>query len=884
MLIRKLRTNHIEKPIGYALEPLTLSWIAESSGTTQVSARVKIALDQEFKNTIYDSGDGQLDSIAHYPDIQLQARTRYYWNVEVQADNGDTGSEVSYFETGKMEEEWQGKWIKPPFTEMPLIIKNFELDDIESARIYMVGLGVYELYCNGHKVGQEYLAPGFHSYDFWVQSYTYDLTPYLNKGPNTIGVMLGNGWYKGPLGWKGIEANPYGEELLLKAEIHCEHINGDSSMISSNESWLCHQSPVLKNSIYYGEDYDARLEVKDWSKPVGDHSGFVAALVHNEESNDSNKNNISSKVQSNNNTKNIQDRLSLPIQKFEEFKPDIIHTPKGEIVLDFGQNHAGWVEGDIHLPKDAVLKLEFGELLQDDCFYRDNLRSAEAQYTYISNGEEVHIRPHFTFYGYRFVKVDGISDEECLKMFRAYAIYSALDTTGEIKTSNNQVNQVISNAFWGQKSNFLDVPTDCPQRDERVGWTGDTQAFSGTASFNMHTAAFYRKYMKDLRLEQEALEGGIPFVIPLIKTDNPKAIISKHSSCAWGDVATILPWTLYEYYGDIELLRTHYESMKGWVDHILKIDEGSGGKRLWTEGFHFADWLALDNHKNPLSPFGKTDEYYVASAYYAYSTTILSKAAKVLGYTEDETYYTELAKEVKEAIYQEYFSPNGRCVCDTQTAKVIALYMDLIPSRVRDRVACDLEQQLYDNDGYLDTGFVGTTYLCKTLSQNNLNELAYTLLLNEEMPSWIYEVNMGATTIWERWNSVLPDGSLNPQGMNSMNHYTYGSILEWMYRYMCGIKPSEDKVGFRAVTIEPMVDPRIKHVECTYESPVGTYKSHWKINEDEVVYHISVPFNGSAKVIIDGHETNCCAGEHNFVSPVPTLKAHDDEYNIRDHV
>lgn len=851
MLIRKLRTNHIEKPIGYALEPLTLSWIPESTGKKQVSARVKIALDQDFKTIVYDSGDGQLDSIAYYPDIELEPRTRYYWNVEVIADNGDQGYEESYFETGKMDEEWQGNWIKPPFEEMPLIIKTINVEHIESARIYMVGLGVYELYCNGAKVSKEYLAPGFHSYDLWLQSYTYDLTPYLSEGLNTIGLMLGNGWYKGPLGWKGIEAKPYGEELLLKAEIHLKSTNGESSIICSDDTWLCHRSPVLSNSIYYGEDYDARLEVKDWSMPSGDHSKFEPALIHKNSQN------------------NIQDRLSLPMHKFEVFEPKIIHTPKGEVVLDFGQNHAGWVEGDVHLPRGSKVKLEFGELLQNDCFYRDNLRTAEAQYTYISNGELAHFRPHFTFYGYRFVKVEGITDEEALMNFRAYAIYSALDTTGEIITSNNQVNQVISNASWGLKSNFVDVPTDCPQRDERVGWTGDTQAFSGTASFNMHTAAFYTKYMRDLRLEQDNLDGGVPFVVPLIKTDNKNAIISKHSSCAWGDVATILPWTLYEYYGDIELLRSQYKSMKDWVDYIIKVDEASGNKRLWTTGFHFADWLALDNHKDPLSPFGKTDQYYVASAYYAYSASLVSKAAKVLGYSEDSDYYIDLSNEVKAAILKEYYSPNGRCVSDTQTAKVIGLYMDLVPAEFKERLVHDLERQLKDNHGYLDTGFVGTTYLCKTLSQYGLNDLAYTLLLNEEMPSWIYEVNMGATTIWERWNSVLPDGSLNPQGMNSMNHYTYGSVLEWMYRYMCGIKPSEDKVGFRSVTIEPMIDPRIKYVKCWYESPIGTYKSAWEIKDLEVVYKISVPFNGSAVLIIDGREETVYAGEYTITSLLP---------------
>ncbi len=543
----------------------------------------------------------------------------------------------------------------------------------------MVGLGVYELYCNGAKVGDEYLAPGFHSYDHWLQSHTYDLTPYLTTGLNTIGFIMGDGWYRGPLGWSGIEAKPYGDELIVKAEIHMTLADGSEKMIVTDDTWLCHKSPVVKSSIYYGEDYDARLEGDGWCHPSGNRRDYVPVVYADH----------SPQVP-------IQDRLSLPVKRHESFKPEVIHTKNGETVLDFGQNHAGWVEGDIHLAEGEALKLTYGELLQDGCFYRENMRTAEAQYTFISNGERIHFRPHFTFYGYRYVKVEGPVNEADLASFKAHALYSALDPTGYIETSNEKVNQLISNAFWGQKSNFVDVPTDCPQRDERVGWTGDTQAFSGTASFNMHTAGFYSKYMKDLVYEQSALDGGIPFIIPLIKTDNPKAIISKHSSCAWGDVATILPWTLYRFYGDAALLEAHYDAMKGWVDHIKKQDDASGAHRLWTTGFHFADWLALDNYKDSEGPFGGTDDHYIASAYYAHSAEMVSKAAKVLGYTEDRNTYEQLSKEIKEAMLREYFSPNGRCVTDTQTAKVIALYMDLVPNAFRQRIIEDLQQQLIE--------------------------------------------------------------------------------------------------------------------------------------------------------------------------------------------
>lgn len=838
MIISKLRTNHIEAPMGHTLSPLTLSWVTDGLGTKEAEVQVLIARDEDFEDLVFDSGVGQLDSISYYPNFEPDPRTRYYWSVEVTSDQGDRGYARSFFETGKMNEAWTSTWIKAPFDDAPLICKAFELSDVRDARLYIVGMGIYEIYCNGTKVGEEYLAPGHHSYDFWLQSHTYDLTDHLIQGGNVLGVILGDGWYKGRFGWDGQYYNHYGKDLMMTAEVHLTMKDGSSHVMTTDETWQCHKNPVTKSDIYYGEDYDANLEIENWSlakEGNRDHFLYVQRVELPPQ-------------------QPLVDRYSLPIKQFERFKPRIIHTPKKEIVLDFGQNLAGWVEGDIHLPKGSRLKLTYGELLQEGCFYNDNLRTAEAQYSFISNGKKAHFRPHFTYYGFRYVKVEGLEDLASLETFRSIALYSDMAQTGTIETSNPKVNRLIANAFWSQKSNFVDVPTDCPQRDERMGWTGDAQVFADTASFNMYTPAFYNKYMKDLMLEQKALDGGVPYVVPLIKSPHEKSILKQHSSCAWGDVATILPWTLYTHFGDLALLAQHYPAMKDWVDYIERQVDQEGGNGLWQTGFHFADWLALDNYKDPTSCMGGTDNYFIASAYYAYSSDLTAKAAKVLGKMEDYTYYQKLSREIKNAITQEYFTPAGRSAIDTQTALVVALYMDLVPATFRPRLIGDLEDKLKANNMHLSTGFVGTPYLCKTLSDNGLNHMAYTLLLNEDLPGWLYEVNLGATTIWERWNSVLPDGTISGTGMNSMNHYAYGSILEWMYRYMCGFVPLTCSPGFRKIMIKPMPDPRFTYVKGTIESPVGTYKSAWTYHEASITYTITVPFGGEADLYLSGQE------------------------------
>ena len=833
MKIRNLRTNHLENPLGYLMEKPVFTWTAEdASGLKQQSARVQVSATPDFNHLLCDTGyRSDISSLGFSPEVTLSPRTRYWWRVEVVADDGDRAiSDSAWFETGKREEPWAAQWIQAPFDRdvHPILTRIFTLPEKPvRARIYAVGLGVYELKLNGAAVGDEVLAPFYNDYNLWIQYQTYDATELLSAGENRLDAWLGNGWYKGRFGFIDRLDKLYGDRMQLLLELRCEMPDGSEYTLGSDPGWICRRSPVLESSIYDGETYDARLEDPAETMPAVPAQPPKGPL---------------------------SERLSPPLRRLDRMPAKaLLRTPAGETVLDFGQLMTGWVEFDCDLPAGATVTLEHGELLQHGNFYRENLRTAQQKFTYVSAGRPAHVRSHFTFYGFRYVKVTGMPDIRP-ENFVGRVIHSDLAVTGEIITSNEKVNRLFRNAFWGQIGNFVDVPTDCPQRDERMGWTGDAHVFAPTASFNMYTPAFYAKFLHDMLLEQRTLEGSVPHVVPDILNqiaaitggDHPP---KEHGSCAWGDAATGIPWTLYQFYGDRTLLEAQYENMKLWTDWIRKQDETlCGGRRLWLCGFHYADWLALDN-PDKQSCFGGTDPYYVASAFYYWSALTTARAAAALGREEDASEYRRLAEEVRAAFREEFFTPTGRIAEPTQTAMVLALYMDLVPEAHRERLKADLRKKLEARNWHLDTGFVGTYYLCQTLTQNGMGDIAYTLLLNEDYPSWLYEVNMGATTIWERWNSVLPNGLVSDTGMNSMNHYAYGSVVEWMYRCMCGLNPTAEAPGFKRARIAPVVDDRFDWVRARYDSAAGVYECGWKRTEEGVCFEIAVPFDCEADFV-----------------------------------
>ena len=843
MKLTHLRVNHLENPIGYDVTHPTFSFVVEeSTGKKLQSARIRVSEYADMHAPCYDSGmRADVSGLAFTPDRAFAGGVRYYWNVEAVADDGDRGvSETATFEGGTAQREWDTPFITSPWDEHkpPVFARDFIVRadaPVASARLYICGAGLYEAYVNGEKAGDEYLAPYCNDYRFALQYQTLDVTAMLRPGENALRVPVGAGWYLGRFTYleEAQMRHLGGDACLLTARLEVRYADGRTDVIVTDENWRCMPSPVVDGNMYDGETYDARLEDASESAQAVLAKAPQAPLV---------------------------ERFSPPLRLHEQFAPRLIITPKGEQVLDFGQEMSGWVEFDCDLPAGAQIGLHYSEIMQDGCFYRDNLRTAKAEYIYISAGRAAHARPHFTFYGFRYVLVTGVeltAENLADYRFTARALYSDLARTGYIQTDNEKLNRLFENTLWGQKSNFVDVPTDCPQRDERLGWTGDAQVFCATASYHLYTPAFYRKYLRDMREEQRVNNGSVSFVVPdflaagrekLGRPAYPQPCESwgENGSCAWGDAATIIPATMYTFYGDKTLLAETYENMKRWTDYIIRMDETQcGGARLWQCGFHFADWLALDN-PDTHSSFGRTESYYVASVYYLYSARLTAQAARVLGKAEEAAYYQGIADEVLAAIRNEYITPAGRVAIDTQTALVLALQFDLLEPQHRERAARDLHKALEKQRMHLNTGFVGTAYLCRTLTKAGLSADAYTLLLNEDYPSWLYEVNMGATTVWERWNSVLPDGHISSTGMNSLNHYAYGAVAEWVYRDVCGLAPAI--AGFGRIDYTPHPDKRLGRICASYDSASGRYESAWAWDGERVRATLTVPFGCEAEL------------------------------------
>ena len=810
--IKDILVNHYTEPLGYDLENhLRIEFSAE---TNQKASDIQKRLTISAHKPVYDSQWQQYDNNYFNFELELMPRTRYEITIFLKDNNTQT-SKNSFFETGKMNEPFTAEWIGNQNKDIQntLLKKSIDITKkVVNARLYISGLGVYEAFLNKKKIGNEFLAPGVTAYDKLVQIQTYDVTAMLAaKSQQELLISLGDGWYKGNFGFDGGKGCIYGDQQMAIAELHIDYDDGSSQVINTDTSWKTTAGKITKSAIYYGEDFDATKKIIDWQPAI--------ILHHSKDI--------------------LHDRLSLPL-KVKEYLPvkEIIHTPKGETVLDFGQNHAGWPEFYNHKSAGKEIELQMGEILQDGNFYRDNLRKARAAFHYISNGKQKWIRPHFTYYGYRYVKVSGNSHPLRKDDFRAAVIYSDLEITGSIKTTNAKVNRLLQNVLWSQKSNFFDVPTDCPQRDERLGWSGDADIFASTAILNMNAYPFFKKYAKDMKIEQATHQGMLTMYAPAMGNDNGGAAI-------WGDAATVIPWTAYQATADPAILRQNYSSMKNWVDWI---SQATTTKNLWTGCFQFGDWLSLDG-ENPAVPSGKTDEDYIASVYYAYSSWIVAQAAKILGNTTDAQKYEQQAQTIKKAIRAEFITKNGRLAIDTQTAYALALHFNLVPKEQKKRVVNDLVQRLKKDNNHLQTGFIGTPFICQVLSENGEHKLATEIFLNEDFPSWLYEVNLGATTIWERWNSVLPDGSMNPEGMNSLNHYSIGAIMQWVYQQVLGLRKQTN--GYQNVLFAPQFDYRLKKISGHYHSSYGDLKMAYQLETDAqhtIKVNLSIPFGQKVTV------------------------------------
>ncbi len=823
MEIYACKVNHLKNPFGFAMEETVFSWkVRNAKGKKQSVARVQVALDEDFVHMEADTGfRAELDSLACPVEVKLRPFTRYYWKVTVRTDAKDAkgeaeeaASEIQWFETAKMEEAWIGQWVtcnsleaRHPFFEKEIM----PCKKVSQARLYVCGLGLYEAYYNGNKIGEEFLTPYSNNYNSWLQYQAYDVTENLQQA-GTLSILLGNGWYKGRFGYTAKEEKGYyGNEWKLIAELRLSYDDGTIEIIGTDESWQVRRSNITFSGLYDGEKEDATLE------PMPLEQAHVTDAPKGR----------------------LMARKSLPVCIKETIEPiGLIQTPAGETVLDMGQEFAGTFTLQAHVPAGKEIIVQTGEILQQGNFYRDNLRSAKSEYRYISDGHPVTIRPRFTYYGYRYVKIQGI-EELKPEDFAGLVLYSDIDDVGELESGNELVNKFISNVRWGLRSNFLDVPTDCPQRDERMGWTGDAQVFSPTAMYLTDSYAFYEKYLYDLYSEQLELEGMVPNVVP-------SAGITE-AACAWGDAACIIPWNMYLFYGDKAILRKQYDSMKAWVDYVSRQEANDHG---WSKQFHFGDWLALDHPRQDAEQMlGGTDEDFIARVYYAISAGLVAKAAEALGYEKERQAYQNLHEQQIAGIKEEYYSVTGRCCIKTQTALLLTLKYHL--SDNEELIKQQLRKLFADCDDKLRTGFIGTPILCHVLSDYGMGDLAYHILLNEEYPGWLHEVKLGATTVWERWNSVLDDGSISGTGMNSLNHYAYGSVLEWIFAHGAGLSYTQESKGGRMLTIAPEVNWELHQLRAVYDSPAGVYQVHWELPDiKHVKICVQVPFGCQARLVL----------------------------------
>ncbi len=836
MRLYDLKVNHLTNPLGFRMERAVFSWkVADAQGKRQQAARVCVASDEKMQEILFDSGwDEQADSLGYRASIELKPCTRYYWMVSVRSDKGEEAEgKVQWFETGKRQQPWKAKWItcdnsekRHPFFEKEIVPSK----KVASARLYICGLGLYEAFYQpdgsgeAMRIGEEYLTPYSNNYREWVQYQTYDVTGLMQQA-GTLSVLLGNGWYKARFGFNALEDKGfYGNEWKLIAELVLTYEDGSREVTGTDESWKVRRSAITFSNLYDGEWRDDTLEELPLKQ---------AELCEPPEG-------------------ELTERMSLPVTIHERFAPaKLLVTPKGEKVFDMGQEFTGIFALRIKEPAGTRIHIQTGEILQGGNFYNENLRSARSEYIYISDGVEKLLAPHFTYYGYRYVKIEGVRELK-EEDFTGYALYSDVESRGSLHTGHDLVNRLIENVRWGLQGNFLDVPTDCPQRDERMGWTGDAQVFSPTATYLKDTYAFYAKYLYDMSREQRALGGKVPDVVPSCGVES--------TACVWGDAACIIPWNLYLFYGDKSILEDQFDSMKAWVDYVRRVDGDNHG---WRYVFHYGDWLALDNmNGNAEQVFGATDEEFIANLYYAVSAGLVSKAAAVLGKREEEEVYRKISKDQFDEVKREYYSLTGRCCIKTQTALLLTLKYHL--SENTELVKKQLMKLFANSNEKLQTGFVGTPLLCNVLSDNGFGELAYKLLLNEEYPGWLNEVKLGATTVWERWNSLLPDGRISGVGMNSMNHYAYGSIVEWMFRHSAGIQPVESAPGFRRVAFTPALNRELGSMTGRYDSPMGVYECSWEFLDDtHVRLSVTVPFGCSAELKLPDAKAEICENGEN---------------------
>jgi alpha-L-rhamnosidase len=842
LTVKDLTCEHKKNPLGIDTPQPRFSWKITGTGNSilQIAYSIRVSSNNRFSSAgiVWESGKTTSSEsvLQTYKGTDLKSGQRYFWQVKIWDNKGRESkwSEVAYMETGLFSQaDWKAKWIEMEgdtqrYSPAPHFRKEFLLGKtVASARVYVTSHGFYELHLNGKKVGDQVLTPGWTSYGKRLQYQVYDVTNQVVKGNNAIGAALGDGWYRGTLAW-GNNWAVYGKHLGLLLQLKVIFTDGSETLLVSDETWKASNNGAIRMSdIYNGETYDATKKLTGWNLPGYNESSWTKVSIGNYEN-------------------RLIASEGSPVRKIQEIKPvKIFRTPKGKLIVDMGQNMVGWLRLKVTGNKGTVVTLRHAEVMDKSGeFYTTNLRAARCQLTYTlaGTGEETY-EPRFTFMGFRFVEVTGFPGELTLDNLTGVVVHSDMAVTGSYESSSALLNQLQHNIQWGQKGNFVDVPTDCPQRDERLGWTGDAQAFCRTAAFNMDVSSFFTKWLKDVSADQKP-GGEVPDVIPDVL--GKQGSLTTQPSAGWGDVAVITPWTMYLVYGDKRILENQYPGMKLWVEYIRK---KAGDSYIWKGGSKYGDWLfyhpPVNNHTEP---DGHTEHDFIATAFYAYSTSILAATAKELGKTDDEKLYSDLYENIKKVFINEYVTNGGRVGTNSQTSYVLALMFDLLPEDLNKKAAAFLVEDIKSRRNRLSTGFLGTPYLCHVLSDNGYTDVAYDLLLQEAYPSWLYPVKMGATTIWERWDGQKTDSTFQDPGMNSFNHYAYGAIGDWMYRVSAGIETKG--AGYKHLILQPHPSKKLTYSKASFESSYGTVSSGWERKGNKITVIVKIPANAVATVTL----------------------------------
>jgi alpha-L-rhamnosidase len=852
--VRPVTVEHHREPLGIGECRPRLSWKTNApAGWTQSAYELELRADDGVRAFRVETAESVL---VDWPGNELGSRERVSVRVRVTGldDSRSAWSEPTALETGLLD---PADWVAVPVTgdwdegtdldarRPPLVRRAFTAEAPESARLYVTAHGLFEVEINGSRVGRDALAPGWTVYRERLRYTTYDVTALVRSGENVIGGWLGDGWYRGRMGWNGGFHDLFGPDVSLIAQLELRYPDGRVETIATDATWSAALGPILHSGNYDGETYDAREELPGWSAPGFDDAAWTPVRVTERD------------------PATLVAPLGPPVRCTEEVAPiAVLTTPSGRRVLDLGQNLVGRLRIRVSGERGQTVTMRTAEVMQDGELYTRPLRAAKSTDVYVLAGRDVEEwEPRFTFHGFRYVEIDGwpgdLDAAAAAGDIVARVYHTDMERTGWFESSDPLLDQLHSNIVWGMRGNFVDIPTDCPQRDERVGWTGDIQVFAPTASFLYDCSGMLDSWLRDVAIEQLP-DGTVPWYVPVIPAHRMWTPI--RPGAVWGDVAVLTPWTLYQRFGDRAVLARQYDSAKAWVDLM---DRLAGDDHLWNEGFQLGDWL--DPAAPPQDPAdARTDRYLVATAYFAWSTLHLSRTAEVLGRAEDAERYAGLAEQVRHAFLGEYLTEPGRLTSDAQTAYSLAITFGLLPTAELERAGDRLAELVAEAENRIATGFAGTPLVSDALTITGHLDTAYDLLLERECPSWLYAVTQGATTVWERWDSLLPDGTVNPGTMTSFNHYALGAVADWMHRVVAGLAPAAP--GYREILFRPRPGGGLTRASASHETPYGLASIEWQLAAgDELRVRVAVPTGATATLDLEGEEPlRLTSGSHTF--------------------